>query len=448
MAKRHSKTKRLGIWINGQLMGHWTVSPAGESLLHYDSDWLKHEQARPLSLSMPFRLGNTPTHGQVIDNYFDNLLPDSDQIRRRLAQHYRAPSTNAYDLLAQIGRDCVGAIQLLANDELPQNIERIDGQAMTESDVAQLLRRVSNQGLSFVNFDDAPRDLRLSIAGAQEKTALLWHENQWVLPQGSTPTTHIMKLPLGHIGNDRRLDMTNSVENEWLCLRILRAFGLEVPKAAILQFEDQRVLTIERFDRQLDTSGRWWLRLPQEDFCQVTGTPSHLKYESDGGPGIETISQWLQNADQSQKDVTNFLKAQVIFWMLAATDGHAKNFSIQLLQGGRYQSTPFYDVLSAWPVIGTTASKIAWQKVKLAMSVKGKNRHYKLVDIRHEHFVAMGKRAGLGEAMESIIQDIITKTPDVIQTVNHGLPSKFPRNVLNAICENLMSAAKRLASQI
>ncbi len=134
--------------------------------------------------------------------------------------------------------------------------------------------------------------------------------------------------------------------------------------------------------------------------------------------------------------------------MLAATDGHAKNFSIQLLQGGRYQATPFYDVLSAWPVIGTTASKIAWQKVKLAMSVKGKNRHYKLVDIRREHFVAMGKRAGLGEAMESIIQDIITKTPDVIQTVNHGLPSKFPRDVLNAICENLISAAKQLASQI
>lgn len=447
MAQRHSKTKRLGIWMNGQHVGHWIMSPSGESQLQYDAHWLKHEQARPLSLSLPFRVGNEPTHGTVVENYFDNLLPDSHQIRRRLAQHYRTPSTNTFDLLAQIGRDCVGAVQLLPNDELPQNIEQIDGQTLSEANVAERLRQASNQASGFMTQDGPAEDLRLSIAGMQEKTALLWHEGQWVLPKGSTPTTHIMKLPLGHVGRDRRLDMTTSVENEWLCLRILSAFGLEVPRAAILQFEDQKALTVERFDRQLDTSGQCWLRLPQEDFCQVTATPSHLKYESDGGPGIETICQWLQNSDQSKKDVTHFLTAQMLFWMLAATDGHAKNFSIKLLQGGHYHSTPVYDVLSAWPVIGKTASKVAWQKVKLAMAVKGKNRHNKLVDIRASHFIAMGKRAGMGDAMVSVIQNLITKTPDVIQSISQGLPENYPRDVLNAICENLQQSAKRLASQ-
>jgi serine/threonine-protein kinase HipA len=150
----------------------------------------------------------------------------------------------------------------LPNDELPQNIEQIDGQTLSEANVAERLRQASNQASGFMAQDGPAEDLSLSIAGMQEKTALLWHEGQWVLPKGPTPTTHIMKLPLGHVGRDQRLDMTTSVENEWLCLRILSAFGLEVPKAAILQFEDQKALTIERFDRQLEASGQWWLRLP------------------------------------------------------------------------------------------------------------------------------------------------------------------------------------------
>ncbi len=61
----------------------------------------------------------------------------------------------------------------------------------------------------------------------QEKTALLFHEGRWLRPHGATPTTHILKLPLGLVGN-RRADLTTSVENEWLCMTILKAFGLPV----------------------------------------------------------------------------------------------------------------------------------------------------------------------------------------------------------------------------
>ncbi|MEI9891356.1 MAG: HipA N-terminal domain-containing protein [Caulobacteraceae bacterium] len=40
---------------------------------------------------------------------FDNLLPDNIHVRRQVAERTGAEGADAYSLLAQIGRDCVGA---------------------------------------------------------------------------------------------------------------------------------------------------------------------------------------------------------------------------------------------------------------------------------------------------------------------------------------------------
>jgi serine/threonine-protein kinase HipA len=129
--------------------------------------------------------------------------------------------------------------------------------------------------------------LRISIAGAQEKTALLRMDGQWCRPLGATPTTHILKLPLGLVGG-RRLDLSESVYNEWLCAQLLRELGLPVATTDIGHFDDQTVLVVERFDRQWQDvmPQRWIARIPQEDFCQVLGLPSEDKYEAQGGPGM------------------------------------------------------------------------------------------------------------------------------------------------------------------
>jgi len=92
-------------------------------------------------------------------------------------------------------------------------------------------------------------DFRISIAGAQEKMALLWHNNQWQRPIGATPTSHILKLPIGKIEHNN-IDLSDSNENEWLCLEILRAFGLPVPEIKIETFEDMKALIVKRFDRR------------------------------------------------------------------------------------------------------------------------------------------------------------------------------------------------------
>lgn len=166
--------------------------------------------------------------------------------------------------------------------------------------------------------------------------------------------------------------MSTSVENEWLCTRILYHFGIPVPHCTMAHFEDQKALVVERFDRRLSDRG-YWLRLPHEDFCQATGTPPGAKYEADGGPGWVDIARILQQSEHREQDLRILLLAQMLFWLMAATDGHAKNFSIFLLPGGRYQLAPLYDVLSAWPVTGTRLNQLDRHRLKLAMAIKKGN---------------------------------------------------------------------------
>ncbi len=442
---RPSHSRALAVWINGQRVATWHMPARSAAELQYDASWVSAQQGRPLSLSLPFQPGNLPLRGDIVTHYFDNLLPDSELIRRRLAQRYRSASTGAFDLLQQLGRDCVGAVQLLSEDESPVGYDRIEGDVLNEAQIERLLQRLVTAPGAMGLQEDSEDDLRLSIAGAQEKTALLWHQNQWVLPRGATPTTHIFKLPMGRVGNEGRLDMSTSVENEWLCLRILAAFGLRVPRAAILRFGQQKVLGVERFDRRLHPSGDWWMRLPQEDFCQVRGLPPSLKYESDGGPGIDSICDVLHGSVNAAQDLRDFMTAQILFWMLASTDGHAKNFSIQLLQHGQYRLTPLYDVISTWPVIGRGAGQLKWQKARLAMSLRGKNRHYRLQEILRRHFNAMAARCGVGADAEDLMHGLIERTESVIDTVSRELPQGFPDRVASAVLDNLRRAAVRLA---
>jgi serine/threonine-protein kinase HipA len=437
---RPSRTRVLAVWANGVRVAAWRIPARGDMELQYDTAWRESAAGRPLSLSLPLGLDDSPLKGQAVASYFDNLLPDSSDIRQRLAQRFRTPSTDPFDLLQAIGRDCVGAVQLLPEDAEPAGFAAIEGDPLSEEQVAAHLRGMVAPG--------APgqggfEDFRISIAGAQEKTALLWHGGRWLMPRGATPTTHILKLPLGLVGH-MKADLTTSVENEWLCMQLLQAFGLPVANTAMLEFAGQRVLGVERFDRQLHSSGRWYLRLPQEDFCQVHGVPPTLKYEAEGGPGLADIAGILASSERSGQDVAIVLQAQILFWMMGATDGHAKNFSIHLLPKGRYRLTPLYDVVSILPVMGDGPNQFPWHRAKLAMAVAGRNKHYLLKDIQRRHFNAMARKCGHGENAEPLIQGLLQRVPSVLAEVNAKLPPGFPQKLADSILGGLQDAARRL----
>lgn len=438
---RRPHTRSLSIWTNGLRVGVWRMPTRGDVELIYDQAWMDAPAGRPLSLSLPYA-GMQPLRGERVRHYFDNLLPDSEPIRQRLASRFKTSSTQAFDLLQAIGRDCVGAVQLLGEDESPVDVERIEGTPLTEVDVESLLLQTTGSGpLGMLHDED---ELRISLAGAQEKTALLWHQGQWLRPHGATPTTHILKLPLGLVGH-RKADFGTSVENEWLCLNLLAEYGLPVPRCAILRFGAQKVLAVERFDRQLHSSGRWLMRLPQEDFCQALGMPSHLKYESDGGPGLVDLAQVLSRSERARDDLGTLLMSQILFWALAAPDGHAKNFSLKLLPQGRYQMSPLYDVMSIWPVEGAGPNQFSRHRTKLAMALLGKNRHYLMKDIQRRHFNSTAARCFYGDDAEALMERLIAQTPQAIERVGARLPAGFPQQVSDAIFTGLRQSMAQLA---
>lgn len=443
---RRAQARRLALWMNGERVGTWVARSAGDEL-HYDAQWIGSPRGRPLSLSLPFLPGQRPHKGAAVRAWFENLLPDSAPIRERLARRFRAATTQAFDLLEQIGRDCVGALQLVPDGVDPGDIRKIDAEPLDEAGVARLLRAAV--ALPAPGEEAGAADLRISIAGAQEKTALLWHDGRWWRPRGATPTTHILKLPMGVVG-PQRLDLRDSVDNEWLCAQLLDAFGVPVARCHPLAFEDRRVLGVERFDRRRTDDGRWLLRLPQEDLCQATGTPPHLRYESDGGPGIARVLDVLAGSSRRDTDRATFFRSQVLFWLLCAPDGHAKNFSIALRPGGAYVLTPLYDVLSAYPLLGRGANQLSPHRVRLAMAVRANHAHWRVAEVRRRHWVQLGHAHGIvtadGGDAEAIIDDLVARAPTVVDRVRTMLPDHFPAALADRVFAGVLTAARRLAA--
>lgn len=250
-----------------------------------------------------------------------------------------------------------------------------------------------------------------------------------------------------------KFDMSDSVENEWLCSETLHAYQMPVARTQPLIFEDMKVLAVERFDRmwwENQEGKRWLIRLPQEDICKATATPPHLKYESDGGPGVRQIMKLLATSRAPDRDRRTFFQAQVLFWMLRATDGHAKNFSIFVRQGGTYELTPLYDVLSAYPIIGSGANQLSPYDAKMAMAVRSKNPHWVMRDILRRHWITVGTEHGVvnhnGKGVEHVLDDLVARTPGVIKTVRKLLPAGFPMHVADSILNGLQQAANKLAA--
>ncbi len=381
---RKKISRDLKVYLNGTLVGNLKKDPSGLIGFKYASDWI--EEGFAISHSLPFQ--EQEYKGEIVSRYFDNLLPDSDEIKKIVAEKFGAESTRSFDLLAVIGRDCVGALSFLQEDEEVPPMFEMNYSKLNSKEIARKIRGLGS--VSPLGMDDD--DFRLSIAGAQEKTALLKVGKSWHEPHGQTPTTHIIKTPIGALGMD--INFRNSVDNEWASLFLMKKFGLKTCEASIENFEDQRVLVVERFDRRWvnDEGEDFIIRIPQEDMCQALGISPYKKYQNEGGPGILAISKFLA-ASQNPQDRYNFFKGILLFDLMFATDGHAKNFSISFNKSG-FKMTPYYDVMSGYFL--HAREKIALQKMKLAMSV-GESSYYNFDKISKRHYKETAKKCFISE---------------------------------------------------
>ena len=412
----------LNVFLNGRLVGILRRESTGAIDFQYAREWLDWRGTFPISLSLPLR--EDRYIGTPVTNVFDNLLPDNDAIRRRVAERVGADGTDAYSMLAALGHDCVGALQFLPDGTNPGPPGNVEGKPVSNEDVAGIIENLATAPLGL----GEDEDFRISIAGEQEKTALLRKDGGWFKPIGTAATTHILKPQIGRLPNG--IDLSNSVENEYLCLRLLQVFGVPAAQAQIADFGKRRTLIVERFDRLWARDGRL-LRLPQEDICQALSVPPTRKYQSDGGPGMREIIELLKGSDTPDEDIATFLRTCILFWLIGATDGHAKNFSIFLSPGGRFRMTPLYDVLTAQPSLDT--GQIPRKKFKLAMSV-GRNNHYSVPEIMPRHFLQTADIAGVGTpVMRRIFDDIAENVEKQADEVIISLPRGFPEQLVDSV---------------
>ncbi len=427
MAKR-KKVKILNVHLNGIFIGALKKESSGSIAFRYTDEWI--ENGFGISNSLP--LQEDEYKGEVVSRYFDNLLPDNDEIKKIVATKFGAESTRPFDMLEVIGKDCVGALSFLSEETEPLDDFQMDYSEISEVEIA---RRLKGLG-SFTPLGMDEDDFRISVAGAQEKTAFLNIDGKWYEPHGLTPTTHIIKTSIGALGED--VNFEDSIDNEWASLLIMKKMGLPVCEASIQIFEDQRTLVVSRFDRSWkEYKGRQILiRRPQEDLCQALKISPYQKYQSEGGPGVVDIARFLM-ASKEDIDRINFFKAIMVFDLLYATDGHGKNFSVFLEKDG-FKMTPFYDVMGAYFL--SKREKRPLGKLKLAMKV-GDSGHYRFSKISKIHYEQTAKLCGItSNVFEQITSELHSAYVD-LRFSDDELDPNLNRETLEVILEGMKKRA-------
>jgi serine/threonine-protein kinase HipA len=440
MVGRPRLQRTLGIWTNGHRAGRWSISGQGGHSLGYERAWIESPQGRPLSLSLRFPPGGRPLRGGKVQSFFEHLLPAAPLARQRLQALCGAASPAAFDLLAAAGRDCPGAVQLLPDDAEPGDAQRVDGEPLGERDLVHLLDVLAAEPGTVPAAD--VRVPPVALGGARAKTALLWHDGRWCLPLAGTPSTHILKLPLGAQPGGAPAYNT-SLENEWLCVRLLAEFGFELPPLRIEVIGAHKVLVIERSDRRW-VDGRWWARLPAEDMAQATGTPPHQVAESAGGPGLARLLELLRGSDEAARDRERLLAATVLMWMLAVPDVSAQRFRLRLLPAGHFVLGPLSGVMSAWPLTGRHPSPASLKRLSLGLSPDGKAISHDGVTLQAWQRAA--QRHAVGASFGAVLSGLATWAERAIDRVSAELPDRFPSSVSGPVFEGLRRSARVLGA--
>lgn len=429
MVTQKTPRQSLHVLMNGRLIGSVKKTTHDNLNFTYAKTWLDTPGARPISLSLP--LLNKPFKTNQVQHFFDNLLPDNPKIKSRIQAKFKTKSGHTFDLLAAIGKECAGALQFIPG-RIPIFNPKIRFEPLKDTTIAARLRDIKNYPLGMAAGLDT---FCLTLSGSKEKAAFLYHSDTWARPRDKTPTSHILKLPT---------TIPNQLENEWLCLKITEAFGLPVAHAHLLHFEDIQTLAIKRFDRQYSSDKSWLMRLPTEDLCQALGVPSLSKYTQDGGPDIKTIMRFLLGSANPIHDRDVFYCSQILFWLLAATDGHAKNFSIFIQPEGKYHLTPLYDISSSYPLMAQKS--IHPEKIQMAMPLHTKPATLHWHQIKRQHFLETAKSIHYSvERAEAILDDMLTRVDSVIEQVAINLPLHFPKGVSEPIFEGMRFVKNKLS---
>jgi serine/threonine-protein kinase HipA len=466
--------KELSVLLYGAPIGSLHCAPNARLRFVYADKARTARNAVPLSLSLPLARRE---HGHdAVDAFLWGLLPDNENVLSRWAREFHVSSRNPFALLAHVGQDCAGAVQIVP----PDRVDEIEGPGpvrvdwLTESDVAERLRVLRSDETAWSRASD---EGRFSLAGAQPKIALFHDGNRWGVPIGRTPTTHILKPPTGAFDGQ--------IENEHFCLRLARALRLPVAGSVIVRFEEETAIVVERYDRVRMTPamaasmaataaaeaaeaaarasdparaaeaaagaaeaaaraaglaelGRTQpvLRLHQEDMCQALGVRPQSKYQNEGGPSPERIADLLRDhSDKPRQDIDAFTDALLLNWLIAGSDGHAKNYSLLHGAGGSARLAPLYDLASALPYPSLNTPRL-----KLAMKIGG---HYRVPDIGARELRKLA--VGMKQDPDAVIERARELSAQIPQSAQQVLDECKSDELVHPLVERLASALRERA---
>lgn len=308
--------KELSVRLHGLQVGVLRLVN-GKMEFTYDENAQK-----PISLSLP--LQKEPFKEKVCRAFFGGLLPENPNMRELLAKKYNINVNDDFKLLKEIGRDCAGALSFHEMTEPQKSYQmlKIEGSILSDEELTKYLEELPYRPYL---------GKRLSLAGAQEKTAVCVINGKIALPNNDIPTTHIIKTALPKY--------VQSIQNEYICMKAAKEIGLEVAEVEIRKVGEIEFLLVERFDRKYSNNLECE-RILQEDFAQSLGVQARDKYKVTFKDCLKVLNQTATPANSKLRFVR-----QVIFnYLIGNTDAHAKNFSVYLTNDG-ITLTPAYDLL-------------------------------------------------------------------------------------------------------
>jgi len=423
-------SRELIACLEGKEMGRVIQSAQGRLQFTYSESWLESDGAYPLSLSMP--LQRAPHSHRRIDTFLWGLLPDNTSILQSWGRRFQVSPRNSFALMSRVGEDCAGAVQFLN----PEQLERAGGKGrgaivwLSEKEVGQRLRELRSDHAAWRLARDAGQ---FSLAGAQPKTALLLQDDRWGVPSGRIPTTHILKPP------NAQLD--GFPENEHICLRLAQSLGLPVAESRVMQFDGEVAIVISRYDRVRTSAG--WTRIHQEDLCQAMGFPPANKYQNEGGPGARAILELLRAySSAAQRDAETFIDALALSWLTAATDAHAKNYSILIAADQQVRLAPLYDLASVVPY-----AQFDVNRVKLAMKI-GDRYRLREVGLREWRKLAVELRIE-ADALVTELSRMAQEIPDRLTDIGREVrDAGLEHPVIDRLIARLSGRARLCAKQL
>lgn len=407
--------RKLWAWYPPKLIGILEEREEGLTF-KYSKPWLKWKERFSLSASLPL---NDTTFEKEAATFFANLLPEGGA-REAFCRKLGISADNDFELLIRIGRECAGALVLTEDEEPPE-----DAGSLEEIDTKELAEWLKDDSAGLLDLQ-VEGDLRLSLAGAQNKLPLVYQKDKFYKPLGYHPTTHILKPA------PKRFK--NLPENEWIHAQLYRAFGLQCAPSELVKVGSQLVLLVERYDRAKTKSK--WVRLHQEDFCQALAVSHKRKYESEGGPSLlDCLEAIEERSSDVATDTDAILKWQILNVLTGNCDGHAKNLSLVRHANGSWRLAPFYDLVDTKFYPNLTH--------RLAMSVNG---HFDSGTIHSKHWKVLFERARVSPASYiKLVKEMAERLPERLDEVLELFKQRYGKS---SITEGLKSAHRKSAKRV